>query len=140
MTFHDQWSPCTCHLAQVIHLILPWLSPVLIIHCTVPYKVEGWINTGTAVKVHSSKGAQPMPKTVYHSGCCDKQKAMVGFNPAIDPIIAKLFLVQRLEKSFRGNYAYVWRYSNFVFVWFDKYLPPSGGLSPRPEALDQVEA
>jgi len=31
--------------------------------------------------------------------------------------VARLFSVQRLKKSSRGNYAYVWRYSNFVFVW-----------------------
>jgi len=31
--------------------------------------------------------------------------------------ITKLFLVQRSQKSSRGNYAYVWRYSNFIFVW-----------------------
>jgi len=31
--------------------------------------------------------------------------------------VAKLFLVQRLEKSSRVNYTNVWRYSNFVFVW-----------------------
>ena len=30
--------------------------------------------------------------------------------------VAKLFLIRRLEKSSRTNYAYVWRYSNFVFV------------------------
>jgi len=40
---------------------------------------------------------------------------------------AKLFLVQRLEKSSKGNYAYVWRYSNFVF---DKYSAASGSSVP----------
>ena len=31
---------------------------------------------------HCSKGAQPVPKAVYCSGCCDKHKAaVVGFDP-----------------------------------------------------------
>jgi len=30
---------------------------------------------------HCSKGAQPMPKAAYRSGCCDKHKATVGFDP-----------------------------------------------------------
>jgi len=29
---------------------------------------------------HCSKGAQPVPKAVYCSGCCDKHKAAVGFD------------------------------------------------------------
>ena len=28
-----------------------------------------------------SKSAQPVPKAVYRGGCCDKHKAMVGFDP-----------------------------------------------------------
>jgi len=33
-------------------------------------------------KVEGSKGAQPVPKAVYRSGC-DKHKAAVGFDPGI---------------------------------------------------------
>jgi len=49
--------------------------------------------------------------------------------------VAKLFLAQKLGKSSRGNCAYFGdiRISDL----FDKY---SAALSPRPEALDQVEA
>jgi len=31
--------------------------------------------------------------------------------------VTKLFSVQRLETISRGSYVYVWRYSNFLFVW-----------------------
>jgi len=31
--------------------------------------------------------------------------------------ITKLFSVQSLDKSCRGNYDYLRRYSNFTFVW-----------------------
>jgi len=50
-------------------------------HFTVPQNVEGRVNL--------SKGAQPMPKAVYRSGCCDKHRAMVGFNPGTSHIAVK---------------------------------------------------
>jgi len=52
-------------------------------HFTIPWKMEGWVNLGTAVRVrrHCSKVAQPVPKAVYHIGCCDKHKSIVGFDP-----------------------------------------------------------
>ena len=30
---------------------------------------------------HCSKGAQPVPKAVHRSGCCDKHKTAVVFDP-----------------------------------------------------------
>jgi len=52
---------------------------------------------------------------------CDRQATVVGrLLTALGDTrraIVKLFLVQRLAKSSRWNYAYVWRYSNFLFVW-----------------------
>jgi len=53
--------------------------------------------------------------------------------------IAKLILVQRFVKSCGGNYAYVWRYLNFVFCLID-ILQLQRVLSLRPEDLDPVEA
>jgi len=52
---------------------------------------------------------------------CDRQTTVLGrlLTTLGDDrrAVTKLFLVQRLEKSSRGNYTYFWRYSNLVFVW-----------------------
>ena len=51
---------------------------------------------------------------------CDRQATVVGqlLTTIGDDrrVVAKLFSVQRLEKSSRENYVYFWIYSNFVFV------------------------
>jgi len=51
---------------------------------------------------------------------CDRQATVVGLLLTTlgddEHAVAKLFLFQRLEKSSRGNYAYFWRYSDFVFA------------------------
>jgi len=44
------------------------LSPKADTHFTVPQRVEGWVDLGTAGKV-----LQPMPKTAYCSDCRDKR-------------------------------------------------------------------
>jgi len=46
------------------HLLL--LSQKADTNLTIPWKIEGWNDLGTAV------GVQPVPKAVYHSGFYDK--------------------------------------------------------------------
>jgi len=76
---------------------------------------------------------------------CDRQATVVGrlLTTLGDErrAVAKLFSVQRLEKSSRGNYAYGWRHSNFVFVW--QTFSSFRGLCPLDQKLwnvDPVEA
>jgi len=52
---------------------------------------------------------------------CDRQVTVISqMSTTLDDdrcAITKLFLIQRLDKSSRGNYAYVWRYLIFIFIW-----------------------
>jgi len=74
---------------------------------------------------------------------CDRQATIVGRLLATlgddRRAVSKLFLVQRLEESSRGNYVYVCGHIRISYL-FDKYFPAAGGFVPRVEALDPVEA
>jgi len=74
---------------------------------------------------------------------CDRQAMVVGRLLTTlgddECAVAKLFLVQMLQKSCCENYTYVERYSNF-FICLINILQLEETLSLRPEALDPVEA
>ena len=57
-------------MAAIIHIrhhLLLLLSVKADTHFTIPKRVEGWVDLGTA-----KKGVQPVPKAVHRSGCRDK--------------------------------------------------------------------
>jgi len=76
-------------------------------------------------------------RAVHKDGCCDWRVIVVGWlltTPGNDwHAVTKLFLVQRLMKTSRVNYAYVWRYSNFVFPW--QIFSGFRGLCPLDQKL-----
>jgi len=58
----------------------------------------------------------------------DRRRSSVDCWQLLATIVVKLFLVQRLEKNSRGNYAYVGDIR--ISYLFDKYSPASGGFVP----------
>jgi len=65
------WATSTPLIAAIIHIyhchLLSLLSQKAYTHFTIPRRVEGWVDLYTVRRVQ-----QPLPKTVYHNGCCNK--------------------------------------------------------------------
>jgi len=79
------------HSIAHITIFLLLLSQKADSRFTIPQRVEGWVNLGTAVSV------QPVPKTVYLSGFREKHGA--GFNPKTTCITVRLVATGWLQDA-----------------------------------------
>jgi len=82
----DNWQlPSTSSIA--IYYYYSLLSPKADTHLIVPWKVEGWVDLGTAGRMQ-----QPLPKTAYHNGCRDKR----GFSHTVPGVLLELLPTRRV--------------------------------------------
>jgi len=70
---------------------------------------------------HCSKGAQPVPKAaVYGSGCCDKHKAAVGFDPGTQHTAVERLTTRPLLRLVRVS-----SYSDKFDILLPEFLAPA---------------
>jgi len=121
--WQDARTSCSCSSGGTCHSIV-----YIINHCFLQIMPHQWqVLTDT-------NGPHDAKHHTQSSPCCAQSWTRCVINRRQSTVnnyrhaVVKLFLVQRLEKSCRGNCAYFWGYSNLIFVWY--LLPSFRGFCP----------